>query len=123
MQKRSVIFLGHGSKSEAAIDDFNYVVETLRSKSGMKNVYGAHMELAGPSLENLVAELHAKGEKQLLIMPYFLFNGNHIKKDIPAIIAQLENQYPDLDIVFGTPIGKDPMMADLMLKKIQETTD
>lgn len=121
MQKRSVILLGHGSKSADAIDDFNYMVETIRDKSGIENVYGAHMEFAEPSLEKLVSELHTKGQKQLLIVPYFLFNGNHIKKDIPAIIAGLETKYPDLDIAFGSPIGKDPMMADLILKKIRET--
>lgn len=122
MQKRSVILLGHGSKSNAAIDDFNYVIETIKSKPGMENVYGAHMELAEPSLEKMVSELHSKGQNKLVIIPYFLFNGNHIINDIPAIIEQLEKKYPDLDVVFGTPIGKDPMMADLMLKKIQETT-
>ncbi len=120
MQNQSVILLGHGSKSAEAIDDFNYVVETIKEKSGNPLVYGAHMELAEPSLENLVSELHARGQNKFMIVPYFLFNGNHIKKDIPEIIAQLESKYADLDIIFGTPIGKDPMMADLILKKIQD---
>lgn len=122
MQKQSVIILGHGSKSKDAIDDFNYVVETTKEKSRNTNVFGAHMELADPSLEEVVKEISKDGGNKVVILPYFLFNGNHIKEDIPEKIKVLKKQYPNLEISFGTPIGKEPMMAELMLKKVQEST-
>ncbi|MDA3892511.1 MAG: CbiX/SirB N-terminal domain-containing protein [Salinivirgaceae bacterium] len=118
--QQSVIILGHGSKSKDAIEDFNYVVESTKVKSGIEQVYGAHMELAEPSLENVVSELYSSGQTKLVILPYFLFNGNHIKEDIPTIIKRLEEKYRGLEIVFGSPIGKEPMMADIMMKKVQE---
>lgn len=120
MQKQSVIILGHGSKSKDAIDDFNYVVESTKEKSGIEHVYGAHMELADPSLETVISELYASGQTKVVVLPYFLFNGNHIKEDIPAIITNLEEKYSGLEITFGAPIGKEPLMADLLLSKIKQ---
>ncbi len=120
MQKQSVIILGHGSKSKDAIEDFNYVVEITKNKSDHHNVFGAHMEMAKPSLEDIVETIYQQGGVEIIIIPYFLFNGNHIKQDIPAKIDVLKVKYPQLKIRFGTPIGKEPLMAELILKKVKE---
>ncbi len=118
MQKESVIILGHGSKSADAISDFNYIVELTRQKSGNNHVYGAHMELAEPSLEDTIAKVNNLGITRIVILPYFLYNGNHIKEDIPAIISSIQKEYPHMELYFGTPIGKEELMAELMVRKI-----
>ncbi|TLX77013.1 hypothetical protein E9993_04825 [Labilibacter sediminis] len=120
MQKQSVIILGHGSKSAHAIEDFNYVVNILKQKMDHPFVFGAHMEMAQPSLEEVVENMNNEGVEKVTILPYFLFNGNHIKEDIPEKIELLEKAYPGINFSFGTPIGKEPMMADIMLKKVLE---
>ncbi len=123
MQKQeAIVILGHGSKSNDAIEDFNFIVETTKTKSEHQNVYGAHMELASPTFEEKVNELATQGIEKIIVIPYFLFNGNHIKEDIPAKIQALKKQFPNVQIQFGNPIGKEPMMADLLLKKTQELT-
>jgi sirohydrochlorin cobaltochelatase len=121
MQEQAVIILGHGSKSVDAIEDFNYIVETFREVSGYGNVFGAHMELVSPSLEEVVSEIERSGDSgQVVIIPYFLYNGNHIKKDIPDKIESLQGQYPHLDIRLGAPIGKEDRMIDLLIQKLKE---
>ena len=121
MQMEAVIILGHGSKSADAIDDFNYIVKTFREKAENKQVFGAHMELANPSLEEVVSEIGSSGDtRQVIIIPYFLFNGNHIQKDIPEKIKDLGYQFPHLNIRLGEPIGKEPRMVDLLLQKTKE---
>lgn len=120
MQMQAVVILGHGSKSQEAMGDFNFVVNALKSKLDHKNVFGAHMELAEPSLEEVIADVYKNGLFEIFVLPYFLFNGNHIKIDIPEKIEALSNLYPSLNIRLGTPIGKEAMMADLLLKKIEE---
>lgn len=120
MQKQAVIILGHGSKSSQAIDDFNYVVDLLKQKMDNEFVFGAHMEMAQPSLEDVVKNLDGRDVGKVIILPYFLFNGNHIKEDIPEKIEALKNLYLTMSFEFGTPIGKEPLMADIMLKKVQE---
>lgn len=117
MKKQPVIVLSHGSKSEEAIDDFHYIVETMKEKSGNLEIYGAQMEMAEPSLEEVVSELAPQEPDKVIIVPYFLYNGNHIKKDIPAKIEKLKERYPGITFEFLSPIGKEPLMADIMLKK------
>lgn len=117
MQKQALVLLGHGSRSKDAIEDFNFIIEEVRLKSKDLEVFGAHMEIAEPSLETIISEIVKLEIEKVIIMPYFLFTGNHIKFDIPKKIKALCEQYPKLEIVLGTPIGKEPMMAELMLTK------
>lgn len=121
MEKQSIIIIGHGSKSAEAIEDFNFIVDSTRKKTEDYEVYGAHMEIAKPSLEEVVAELSTAHARKIVVVPYFLFNGNHIKFDIPAKIKNLKEQYPHLEFKLGSPIGKEALMAEIMLKKALDT--
>lgn len=116
----AVVILGHGSKSADAIEDFNFIVKKTKEKLGLEHVYGAHMELAKPSFEELISELYSKELRNIVILPYFLFKGYHIKKDIPQRIERLKNKYNDLKITVETHIGKEPLLADILAKKVTE---
>ncbi len=118
MQNTNLIILGHGSKSANAIDDFNFIVDLVKNKSLYKTVSGAHMEIASPSLQDIVKGLYEAGERHFVVFPYFLFNGMHIKKDIPEILKGLEEEYKDITFDFTAPIGQDPLMADLIISKV-----
>lgn len=91
----------------------------VSSKLGTR-VYGAHMELAEPSIEHTVAELWAQGVRNFLIIPYFLYHGNHIKHDIPEILSQLQASYPGMSYTMGQHIGEEPLMADIIIKRITQ---
>ena len=53
-------------------------------------------------------------------MPYFLYNGVHIEKDIPALLAELERRYPHLDFVLQPTLENDPAMERLVLERLQD---
>ncbi len=123
MQKQAIVILGHGSKSSQAVEDFNFIVESLKSRMDNEMVYGAHMELASPSLEEVVNEIAEQSVTEVVVIPYFLFNGNHIKQDIPEILEQLGQKYPNLKFLFGKPIGREPLMVDIIYQKVKEVTE
>ncbi|WP_282036811.1 sirohydrochlorin chelatase [Saccharicrinis aurantiacus] len=118
MQNTTLIILGHGSKSKNAIEDFNYIVKLVADKNEFKNVAGAHMEIADPSLQDVVKDLYEKGERDFVIFPYFLYNGMHIRFDIPGILEKLTAEYEGISFDFTAPIGQDPIMADLIVNKV-----
>jgi len=120
MKNSAVIIVGHGSKSADAVNDFELIVKSLQEKKKDAKVRGAHMELAEPSIQEVVKNLHAEGVTQFTLVPYFLYNGLHIKEDIPEIIEELKQEYADTTFVFGKPIGFDPLMTDILLKRVEE---
>lgn len=118
--KKAVLVVSHGSRSTDAVDEFEKIVELVRSSSRFWMVRGAHMELAEPDIPTVIKEMADVGIKEILVIPYFLFNGNHIKNDIPGILNNLKEIYPDIVFKFGDPVGFEPLMADILMKRIKE---
>ncbi len=117
MNTQATLVVGHGSRSAEAVQNFEAIVKMVTDKLGTK-IYGAHMELAEPSIEQTVAALWSEGVRDFLIIPYFLYQGNHIKHDIPEILAQLQASLPGMTYTMGQHIGEEPLMADIIIKRI-----
>jgi sirohydrochlorin ferrochelatase len=118
--EKALLIVGHGSKSKEAVAIFEKIVKTVKDKSNYNFVFGAHMELASPDIEETVKIIAGKNISQIIIIPYFLYEGNHIKHDIPEIIEKLKIQYPNIIFKFGKPIGFEPVLADILIKRAQE---
>ena len=65
----------------------------------------AHMEIAGPSIKDAVAECAKAGIRQVVIAPYFLSQGRHIQQDIPNLVAEAQAEHPGLQCIIAEPIG------------------
>ena len=53
-------------------------------------------------------------------MPYFLFDGMHIIKDIPEEIAAYLENHKDMKISMGKTLGADKRIADVLCDRIKE---
>ncbi len=119
-KKQTVVVVGHGSKSPDARAEFLKTVEAVRASSNFADVRAAFMELSEPSIEDTFEQAVAEGYTEFLVVPYFLFTGNHIKHDIPLIIELQRARFPNIKIKFGKPIGFEPSLADILVKRAQD---
>lgn len=115
------IILGHGSRNPAATEQFHDLVAQLRARR-TESVYPAFMELADPSLADAVAEAVAAGADEIVVQPCFLFDGNHIRRDIPEMLAGFAAGHPAVTFRFGRPLGADSRVADILLERAAEAT-
>lgn len=115
--KRSLLVIGHGSRSSEALEIFSRIVDMVREKGEFDFVEGAHMSLAEPDINQAIDTLVGRDVKEIIVVPYFLYAGMHIKHDIPEIIGRIAARYPDIAIRVAGPIGVDPLMADLILHR------
>jgi sirohydrochlorin ferrochelatase len=117
----ALIILGHGSRNPAATAQFNELVEQVRVRRD-ELVLTAFMELAEPSLAVAVGEAVTAGADAIVVQPCFLFDGMHIRRDIPAMLAGFAVEHPDVAFSFGRPIGADTRIADILLERAGEAT-
>ncbi|HBM50860.1 MAG TPA: cobalamin biosynthesis protein CbiX, partial [Marinobacter sp.] len=83
-----IILLAHGSSDQRWCDTFEQLAKpTLES---VEDSSIAYMELAEPSLETIVARGKESGATSFTIVPLFLAAGRHLRKDVPAMIEELE---------------------------------
>lgn len=118
--KRAVLIVGHGSRSKDAQDIFNKIVQLVKDKSDYSIVEGAHMEICEPSIPSVVEEIIQKQVEEILVVPYFLYEGIHIKEDIPEIIEELSKKHTGVKFKMARPIGAEPMLADILIERAKE---
>jgi sirohydrochlorin cobaltochelatase len=75
------------------------------------------MEISEPFIPETIANMYSKGIKEITILPYFLYNGIHIKEDIPEILLTEKSKYADLRIYVAQPIGYHDALIDILKER------
>jgi len=103
-----IVLLAHGSSDKRWCETFEQLAApTLQAVGGSCIAY---MELASPSLQETIAAGADDGVKEYTVVPLFLAAGRHLRKDVPAIIADLEKDH-DVKIHLAPPIGENPLLG------------
>ncbi len=103
-----IILLAHGSSDQRWCDTFEALAApTLEAVPGSVVAY---MELAEPSMEQVVADAAAKGCRSFTVLPLFLAAGRHLRKDVPAMIAEMESSH-GVRIELAAPVGENPQLG------------
>jgi sirohydrochlorin ferrochelatase len=116
---KAVIVLGHGSRAPEANRSFGEIVKMVAEKADSSVVEPAFMSHCQPDLETSVKKMVEAGFKQIVIMPFFLYNGIHVQEDIPGDIRKLEEKY-GVEMVFTKSLCPDQRIVDIVVDRIME---
>ena len=76
------------------------------------------LELAEPSMSDAINQQIQIGANEIVIFPYFLSNGNHVSRDIPALIQTFQNKFPSIIFTILPVFGNYVEMASLISSMI-----
>lgn len=115
---KGVLILAHGSRVQSTKDTINEVVDMVREKTGDMPVEIAYMEFCEEDIPYGIKTLVDKGVDQIKVVPYFLFDGIHIRKDIPEEIGRIMENYPGVTVEMGKTLGADERLAEILVDRI-----
>jgi len=104
MSSRAVLLFAHGAREPEWARPFELVRDKLRSE-GIR-VELAYLELMTPTLGEAANMLAAEGVKAVTIVPLFLAQGGHVKRQLPEMVSELARRYA------GTEFRVTPVLGD-----------
>ena len=119
-EKRAVILIGHGSRAAGADDDMERIAGRLRAAAdgGIVDLCRmAHGTSFGEAFERCVRQ----GVKTVIVIPYFLHFGVHLRQDLPEILGEAAAGHPEVRLVLGRHLGYDDSLVALCGKRIAES--
>lgn len=119
-QGNAVVVLGHGSRAKGSGETLEWVVRQLADRLDCP-VAPAFLQFNEPSLKECCRELARGGARHIFIAPYFLFDGNHIREDIPEEIGELEAEFPGVEFTQAPVLGIDGSMVGLLRKRLGQS--
>jgi sirohydrochlorin cobaltochelatase len=116
--KEGIVLVAHGSRDPEWSLPFERIAISLAQKLPAVSVGLAYLE-HGPSLDETVTALVAKGVGSIRVVPVFLGQGGHVKEDLPRLVAQSERA--GLSLRLDKPIGEQPQVIEAIAAAISGT--
>jgi sirohydrochlorin ferrochelatase len=118
--RKALLLIAHGSREPEANADLYHVVAEMRRRGEFAIVEPAFLELAEPNGDEAGRRCVEQGAERVVILPYFLSAGVHVRRDLTDIRARLTAQFPHIDFVLAEPLGRHPLLIDIVAERARE---
>jgi sirohydrochlorin ferrochelatase len=115
----ALLLIAHGSSQAEANADLHHVAETLRQR-GYDIVVASFLELAEPDIATGAARCVELGAARVVMVPYFLSAGVHVRRDLTEARAHLVARFPHVEFRLAEPLGRHPLLAEVVLDRVRE---
>ena len=118
MTKTALILFAHGARDPDWALPLRRVRDAVCLRSPDLRVELAFLELMHPSLQDCAESLVAEGFDRLVIVPMFIAQGGHLKKDTPLILHALRERHPSVIFDLVGPVGEAESIVQAMAAHI-----
>ena len=109
---RGLVLFAHGARDPEWARPFEAIRDRARASRPECPVEVAYLEMMGPTLEEAVASLLARGATAITVFPLFMAQGGHLKKDLPLLLDDLRSRHPAVPMRLERAIGDVPELLD-----------
>ena len=110
----ALILFAHGARDPEWANPLRRVQAAIAARAPGRRVELAFLELMAPTLADCVAALAADGVTRIAVVPMFIAQGGHLKRDLPALLAELRERHPQIDLLLAPAIGEAASVIDAM---------
>ncbi len=114
-----LVVFAHGSSVASANEAVARVTARMSAEGGYELVETAYLEMAQPDLREAVARLAARGATRIVVIPYFLTLGIHLRRDLPRIVDELSGIHPGVRIDVTEPLDGHPSLVGILLQRAE----
>jgi sirohydrochlorin ferrochelatase len=118
--KTALLLIAHGSREANANDDLHAIAESLRATARYPIVEPAFLELAEPTIEMAAQRCVEQGAQRVILLPFFLSAGVHVRRDLGAHQSHLAQAFPGQRFALAEPLGPDPRLSQVLSQRALE---
>lgn len=122
-KKTAILIMAHGSRLAEANDAAREIAAMVREMTGYEIVEVSFRELHLPNIQEGIDVCVAQGAQRILLIPYFLFVGAHVRHDLPEEIEEGMKRHPGVEMVMGPHLGVHRKLAEVVMERIAQGLD
>lgn len=106
MENTALILFAHGARDPAWADPMRRVRAAVLERAPAARVELAFLEFMSPDLETCATALAGEGFARIVVVPMFIAQGGHLKKDVPVLVDRLRACHPQVEFTLVPPVGE-----------------
>jgi sirohydrochlorin cobaltochelatase len=112
--RTGLVLFAHGARDAQWAQPFEAVARQVRAQRPQCEVRLAYLEFLAPALPEAGAQLVAAGCTRVRVLPLFLGQGGHLKRDLPQLVDALRAAHPQVSWHLHRAAGEWPALIDAM---------
>ncbi|MBL8449421.1 MAG: CbiX/SirB N-terminal domain-containing protein [Dechloromonas sp.] len=111
---QALILFAHGARDPEWALPIRRVQAAVRDQAPDLAVECAFLEFMTPTLSECADALVTRGVARLAILPMFIAQGGHLKRDVPLLVDALRQRHPTVEFVLAPAIGENEAVLRAM---------
>jgi len=112
--KAGLILFAHGARDARWAEPFERLRDRVVRATPHVQVVLAFLELMAPDLDAAAAALCDSGCRAITVVPVFLGQGGHVRKDLPALFQDVAARHPQCRFRLAGAAGEDDTVLDAL---------
>ena len=102
----AIVLFGHGARDPEWAGPMRRIRDTVLARPDAPKVELAFLEFMSPTLPEAIAALVQGGATKVAVVPVFLAQGGHLKRDLPVLLDEARAAHPGCAITLATAAGE-----------------
>ena len=111
-----LILFAHGARDPAWAEPLQRVRAAIRQQGGGRPVELAFLEFMAPTLPDCAGELIRQGVDKIVVLPMFIAQGGHLKRDLPEMLQMLRSTHPTVEFSLCGAVGENEIVIQAMAR-------
>ena len=116
----AVILFAHGARDPEWARPLRQVQAVLSEAQPATHYALCFLEFMSPDLQQAAAECIAAGATRIVVVPLFIAQGGHLKRELPEMLAQLRSTWPQAEFTLTGPVGEHVLVIQAMAGAVRE---
>ena len=117
----AIILFAHGAREPEWARPFEDIRDRVRASGARVEL--AFLEIMSPSLDDAAARLAQEGCRAVTIVPLFLAQGGHVKRELPQMAEELRRRHAGCEFTVTPPLGDIPEVIAAIAAWLQRAAD
>jgi sirohydrochlorin cobaltochelatase len=105
MPKTALILFAHGARDPEWAAPLRRVCALVRAQAPQLRVELAFLEFLPPNLRDTAELLVGEGFARIVVLPMFIAQGGHLKRDLPLLLDELRAAHPQTAFEQAAALG------------------
>jgi len=110
----ALILFAHGARDPDWAGPIQRVKDSVLAARPGARVEVAFLEFMSPDLDAACGKLIAEGADSITVVPLFIAQGGHLKKELPVMLDALREQHPGVAFSLTPPVGESESVTAAM---------
>lgn len=116
--KKAIVIFAHGARDPEWARPFEHLRDEVATRMRGTEVVVAYLEFMEPALPETLDALVARGMTEIDVVPAFMAQGGHVKRELPALLEAARSRHPAARMILRPALGEAPGVIAAMATHI-----